>query len=390
MDVELSGSHATRAKSFPILSRMKILHVGKFYPPHMGGIETHLEALCGELTKLCDLQVIVASEDRQRVSETLNNVALTRMPTRVTLASTPFCPGMITQIRKSEAEIVHIHLPSPGAVLAYLASGHRGRLVTSYHSDTVRQKVLGTLFEPWLHALLKRSSAIIATSPDYLRTSPTLARHRDHCHVIPYGIALERFERPDAGAIQRVRLQYGERLIISVGRLVYYKGFEYLIRAMAKVRGKLLIVGGGPLETKLGDLANALGVADKVIFAGEIQNEELVPYYCAADIFALASVARSEAFGIVQIEAMAAGVPVVNTQLNSGVPFVSLHGQTGLTVPPEDSEALAAALNRLLDDPELRRSFGEKGRLRARTEFSLDRMTSRTMALYQTIMRKTG
>jgi rhamnosyl/mannosyltransferase len=293
---------------------------------------------------------------------------------------------MVAQIRKSGADIIHLHLPNPTAVLAYLASGHRGRLVVTYHSDTVRQKFLGALFEPCLHAALRRSSAIIATSAAYQRTSSVLARYHSRCHVIPYGIALDQFERGDSAAVARLRQQYGDRLIISVGRLVYYKGFECLIQAMSRVQGKLLIIGDGPLRSKLENLATSLGLADRIVFLGEIQNGNVVPYYHAADVFALASVARSEAFGIVQIEAMAAGIPVVNTQLDSGVPFVSLHEQTGLTVPPANPDALAIAINRLLDNPEWRRSLGVAARLRARRQFSLAAMTASTLALYKTIM----
>lgn len=382
---EAAGA-ATPATRGAAPHRLKVLQVGKFYPPHMGGIETHLQALCGALRDLVDLRVIVASDDRSSLEETVNGVRVCRVPTRLMLASTPLCPGMISKIRNSDADIVQIHLPNPTAVLAYLASGHRGRLVVTYHSDTVRQRVLGAAFEPFLHAALRRSSAIIATSPDYRRTSPVLARYLDRCHVIPYGIALEQFEQCDPAAVAGVRRQHGNRLIISVGRLVYYKGFEHLIRAMTKVRGKLLIVGDGPLRAKLQELAASLGLGEKVVFLGEIQNEQIIPYYHASDVFALASVVRSEAFGIVQIEAMAAGLPVVNTQLDSGVPFVSLHGQTGLTVPPADPHAMAAALNRLLDDEDLRRSLGNAGRIRARQEFSLATMTARTTALYESIV----
>jgi len=365
---------------------LKVLQVGKFYPPHMGGIETHLQALCGELRKSFELHLLVASDGHHGAEEVLDGVSISRMPTRLTLASTPFCPGMIDHIRRSNADIIHIHMPNPTAVIAYLASGHRGRLVVTYHSDTVRQKLLGALFNPCLHAALRRSSAIITTSPNYVRTSPVLARYRDRCHLIPYGIALDVFERCNQAAVAALRQRYGDRLVISVGRLVYYKGFEYLIRAMAQVRGKLLIIGDGPLREKLQALAAGPNLSEKVIFAGEIQNEQVTPYYHAADVFALASVARSEAFGIVQIEAMAAGLPVVNTQLDSGVPFVSLHGQTGLTVPPADPDSLAHAISHLLDDQELRLKLGSAARARARQEFSLNAMTSRTLALYEKVM----
>jgi rhamnosyl/mannosyltransferase len=157
---------------------------------------------------------------------------------------------------------------------------------------------------------------------------------------------------------------------------------------MTKVRGKLLIIGDGPLGGELRSLASQLGVTGKIIFAGEIQNADVIPYYQAADVFALASVARSEAFGIVQIEAMASGLAVVNTSLDSGVPFVSLDGQTGLTVPPADSDAMAAALNRLLDDHDLRKMFSAAAVRRAQQEFNLETMATRTQILYGSVLKR--
>jgi rhamnosyl/mannosyltransferase len=364
--------------------RLKVLHVGKFYPPHMGGIETHLQALCGELRKRADVRVTVASDSRAGSRELLDGVDVTRVPTQFTLAAAPICAGMVANIRDSGADIVHIHLPNPMAVLAYLARKHRGHLIASYHSDTVRQKVLGAVFEPFLHAALRRSAAIVAASANYQHSSPVLARYQDRCHVIPYGIAVDQFQDFDSAVVARIRKQYGERLVLAVGRLVYYKGFEYLVRAMTQVNGNLLIVGDGPLRGKLQDLTTQLGLGEKVHFAGNVPGD-LTPYYHAADLFALPSIARSEAFGIVQIEAMAAAKPVVNTQLDSGVPYVSLDQRTGLTVPPADPDALAAALNRLLDQPDLRWRLGQAARARAYQEFSLETMTSRMMALYEQV-----
>jgi glycosyltransferase involved in cell wall biosynthesis len=368
-------------------AKLSVLHVGKFYPPHMGGIETHLQALCGALRNHADVRVIVSSEDRNTVEEMVDSVPVARLSTLITAFSTSISPGMVSRIRNSGASLVHIHLPNPAAILAYLASGHRGPLVVTYHSDTVKQKVLGRMFEPFLNAALRKSAAIIATSPNYLATSPVLQAFRDRCHVIPYGIDTAQFEQCSPDAVRSVRERLGDRLVISVGRLVYYKGFDVLIRAMADVRGKLVIVGEGPLRSELQSLAARLGVTDKVVFAGEVNNAGVMPYYHAADLFALASVARSEAFGIVQIEAMAAGLPVVNTSLDSGVPFVSLAGESGLTVPPGDAPALAAAINRLLDDQSLRQSLGQAGVRRARREFSLDTMLRRTLSLYEGVIQ---
>ena len=389
MTVEFHSFESAPGLATSSRKRLKVLHIGKFYPPHMGGMETHLQALCGELRKCADLQVIVSNDGRREIRETVDGVSVLRVPTSLTLFSTSICPRMIGGIRACAADIIHLHLPNPAAVMAYLASGHRGRLVCTYHSDTVRQKLLGPLFGPILHAALRRSSAIIATSPNYLATSPVLQAHRDRCHVIPLGIDLAPFETVDGPTVERLRARYGGRLVIAVGRLVYYKGFEHLIRAMVHVRGRLLIIGDGPLAPDLRALASRLGLGERVMFTGKVP-ESIVPYYHAADVFALPSVARTEAFGIVQIEAMASGLPVVNTALDSGVPFVSLDGETGLTVPPGDSAALAAALNRLLDDAALRKRFGLAGARRARQEFSLQIMLDRTKNLYEAVLCQAG
>ncbi len=256
MNVELHSSPARLSTDQPPLRGVRVLHVGKFYPPHMGGIETHLQALSGKLNEAVNLRVLVSSDNRSTCQEIIDGVNVLRVATPLTLFSTPICPAMVARIRASKADLVHIHVPNPTAILAYLASGHRGRLVITYHSDTVRQRILGSLFEPFLHAALRRSSAVIATSPNYLATSTVLAAHRERCHVIPYGIDIAQFQAYDSDAVANIRKQFGERLVISVGRLVYYKGFEYLIRAMAQVRGKLLIVGDGPLRSSLQGLAS--------------------------------------------------------------------------------------------------------------------------------------
>jgi rhamnosyl/mannosyltransferase len=186
--------------------------------------------------------------------------------------------------------------------------------------------------------------------------------------------------------VDQLHREYGDRLILAVGRLVYYKGFENLIAAMRDVNARLLLAGDGPLREKLQRLASESGAGGKVVFLGEIQNDEIAPYYHAASVFVLPSVARSEAFGIVQIEAMAAGKPVVNTCLDSGVPFVSLDQVTGLSVPPGDTCALAAAINRLLDDDALRSRFGDAARARAESEFSVEIMKGRILSLYRQVL----
>lgn len=366
--------------------KLRVLHVGKFYPPYMGGIETHLQNLCNELRDLVDVKVFVSNDGPDTVEEVVEGVPVSRIGTKATLSAAPISPGLVMRIRREPADIVHLHHPNPVAVLAYLLSGHRGKLVVTYHSDIVRQKKLGALFQPFLDRLLRWADAIIATSPNYLASSSILQTHRDRCHVLPYGIPVEQFEQRDEEAIAAIRERFGPRIVVSVGRLIYYKGFDVLVRAMADVDGALVIIGEGPLRPELEAQARDLGIAGRVHFLGEIHNRDIVPYYQASDIFALASVARSEAFGIVQLEAMACGLPVVNTSLDSGVPFVSLDGVTGLTVLPGGATALAGALTTLLNDEALRSRYGEAARRRVCAEFTAPIMGGRMFDLYRSLV----
>jgi glycosyltransferase involved in cell wall biosynthesis len=202
---------------------IRILQIGKFYPPHPGGMETHLEQLSTHLQQFADVRVLVSNVSRRSITERRAGVLVHRAGTVAQFANTSISPGMVAAIRHSPAEIVHIHWPNPTAVLAYLASGHKGRLVLTYHSDIVKQRIPALLFHPILTALLSRCAAVIATSPQYIDTSPVLRRFRNICHVIPFGIATERFIRCDESAVAEVRRKYGPRLVLAVGRLVYYK-----------------------------------------------------------------------------------------------------------------------------------------------------------------------
>ena len=372
----------------PAARALRVLHVGKFYPPHKGGMETHLRDLCERLARDIEVGVVVAAGGGDSLEETQNGVRVARVGTRLRVGATSFCPGTARRIRESGADLVHLHWPNPAAVISFLASRWRGPAVLTWHSDVVRQRVSGGAFAPVLERFLARCGAIIATSPDYAASSPVLRRHRSRCHVIPLGVDASKFERADERAVRDVRERYGPRIVLGVGRMIYYKGFAHLVRAMRGVDARLLLIGSGPLRAELEALRDELSLGGRVSFLGEVP--DAAPYFAAADVFALPSVARSEAFGIVQLEAMACGVPVVNTRLDSGVPFVSPDGVSGLTVPPADAPALAAAINRLLADPGLRARLGAAGKRRVAQEFSADLMAERILRLYRDVLRSAG
>jgi rhamnosyl/mannosyltransferase len=360
--------------------------LGKFYPPHRGGMESHLKTLCEGMRLEMDVEVLVSNTGLNALRETCDGVPVARIARLAQVNSTSVNPGMAGAIRRSDADLIHLHWPNPMAALAYLISSHRGRLIVTYHSDIVKQRILRHLVGPILRVVLRRAKAVIVSSTNYLQTSQALRPYRDRCHVVPFGISQENFASADDAAVMRIRAKYGERLILSVGRLVNYKGFEYLIRAMAEAPGRLLIVGEGPLKGEMMELARTLGLQDRVVFCGDLSDQELRNMYHAADVFVLASTDRREAFGLVQAEAMAASKPVINTNLDSGVPFVSLDGVTGLSVPHSDAHALARAISILMDDAALRSTLGKAARRRAEAMFSLETMIARTLRVYERVV----
>jgi rhamnosyl/mannosyltransferase len=369
---------------------LKILHVGKFYPPHPGGMESHLQTLCEELSKSIKIEVLVASDRWRSERSTQGEIQLVRLATALMLHGTPIVPLMARAMRRARADVVHLHFPNPMAALACLMSRLHAPIVVTWHSDVVRQRRAAAAFAPLLSMLLRRCAAIIAGSTAYIETSAVLGARRNLCRVIPYGIRADAFEHPDTARVAELRRRYGERIVLGVGRLIYYKGFEHLVRAMADVRATALIAGEGPLGGALAAEAARLGVADRVVLLGRVDDADLKACYHACDVFALPSVERSEAYGIVQLEAMACGKPVVNTRLDSAVPHVSLDGLTGLTVPPGDPAVLAAALNALLNDPARRAAMGAAGRKRVREEFSAGVMAERTLEVYREVVAAHG
>ncbi len=361
-----------------------VVQIGKFYPPHLGGMETHLQDLVSGLSGSEDVRVIVAGDSILGRMDRLDGAVITRVPTFGVLASMPVTPTLPWALMRAKPALVHVHVPNPAAAFAIVAARYRGPLVIMHQSDTLGRKLLKKLCDPFVNAMMRRADRIIVASQLYLDSSEELAPFKAKCRVIPMGINIEK-ERDDDGAESaKVVQQFGPRLVLAVGRLVGYKGFQYLLEAMRTVDATLLLVGTGPLDAALKQLAQELGVSHKVKFLGRV--DDLQKYYRASSVFVLPSISRAEAFGLVQLEAMAAGVPVINTALNSGVPEVSLDGVTGITVPPADAFSLAQAVNRLLDDAGIRMRMGEAGMVRARREFAPGLMIERTMKLYEEVL----
>lgn len=351
---------------------MKILHLGKFYPPHKGGMETHLENLATEQAKHVDVEVLVANDSRERCESFESGFKVTRVAVFGSIASSPLTWGFSREIVRANPDVVHIHAPNPIGMGAFLRSGTQASLVITHHADITGRNILKKIISPiWVKAM-ERADAIIVSSSANI--SSELQPYRDKVKVIPYGIDFSAMDVDAAADIPRP-------CVLFVGRLVPYKGVEYLIAAMRNINADLVIIGTGPEEPFLKEVAKAQGI--KARFLGNVKLT--APYYRAADIFVLPSCSTQEAFGLVQLEAMHCGVPVINTALASGVPEVSLHNVTGLTVKPANIPEMHTAIDYLMRYPELRTALGAAGKTRA-AEFTVESMTTKTLEIYQELI----
>jgi rhamnosyl/mannosyltransferase len=233
--------------------------------------------------------------------------------------------------------------------------------------------------------VLERADRIVVATPRNLEFSPWLQPHRAKVRVIPFGIDLQRLTAP-AALPRNIARPNRRPILLTVGRLVGYKGHRFLIEAMKNFNATLWIVGSGPMEGELRAQVAASSLTDRVEFLGDVSDEALPALYRACDIFVLPSITPNEAFGLVQLEAMACGKPVVSCDLQSGVPWVNQHEATGLIAPPADPVALGAAIHRLETQPEIAKRFGEAGRARAQTEFSEQRMINEYFELFEELI----
>jgi len=373
---------------------MRVLLLYKDYHPVVGGIENHIRLLArGLRAEGIDARVLVTNTGPETVSQTIDGVSVTKTGRQAHILSTPISLSFFAEVRRQtqSADLVHLHAPYPPAELAQLLLGRGKPVVISYHSDIIRQRRTGKLYAPLLIKVLRRAALVAASSPAYIESSPFLQRVRKKCRVIHYGIETERFEeteqvREDS---QQLGNRYGDLpLLLFIGRLRHYKGVDVLIRAMHDIRAKLLIIGTGPMQEAWQNLTQAESLTDRVFFLGDASERETLAARHAADLFVLPSTNRAEALGIVQLEAMACGLPVVCTELGTGTSYVNRDGATGLVVPPNDPRALAAAINRLLAAPALRAKMGVEGRRRVKSEFSLQEMISATISFYDDALRE--
>lgn len=400
------------------MHRISALHVGKYFPPVSGGIESFLADLLGALAEDGIRVFAVVHDDRLRrrgeiakwpaddllqagsATDERSPVTLYRAPSLGRLLYAPVSPQfpfwLRRAIRAERPDVLHLHLPNTSAFWAlFLPEARRIPWVIHWHADVVasdidrRLKLAYPLYRPFEQKLLQKATAVIATSPPYLKGSRALAPWRDKCRVVPLGLAPSRVAKPSDNGYREAEQWWdgaGFR-ILSVGRLTYYKGHEYLVRALNDLPGaRVVIVGEGERRALLENIIFDLGLNERAVLTGNVQSEVLHGLMETCDCMCLPSIERTEAFGMVLLEAMAHRKPTVVCDIGgSGVSWVVQNGETGYVVPPADPATLCETFRALSADRDSSSRMGLQGWHRYQDMFRIDRISGEIAAIYRSV-----
>ncbi|QIG91764.2 MULTISPECIES: glycosyltransferase [unclassified Bradyrhizobium] len=367
--------------------RPSVLHIFKvYYPDLFGGTLTVIRDICAGLKDTFNAAALVCSRSGGERQIVVNDVAVERVHSFGDVLSLPAAPTYPWRLwrRIGEHDLLALHAPFPLADLVFaLGLGRARPLVVHWHADIVSHAALRFLVEPLMRRTLRRAAAIIVSDPVLLETTPLLQEFSDKCHAVPFGVDVAKYDRP---AAQPDDVNARGRLVLACGRLVPYKGFDVLVRAAHARNFEVWIVGEGRERENLEQLIRDYGLQDRVRLLGSVSESERVKLMRIADVFVMPSVTNAETFGLVQLEAMAASRPIVNTALDTGVPHVARHGLEAITVPPGDPAALADAVETLINDPERRRRMGQAARHRAITKYSTTAFKEGVETVYRKVV----
>lgn len=369
---------------------LKVLQLGKFHPIK-GGVEKVMMAFVRGLSAgnvYCDM--LCASADDEVGETRLNSHSkIIKTKTIANKSATMISPDMISKLREicHDYHIIHIHHPDPMATLALLLSDYKGKVVLHWHSDILKQRFLLRLYLPLQRWLVNRADLILGTTPTYVQETPYLKDVQEKVSYLPIGV---RERVADDGVIAAIRNEYaGKKIIYSMGRLVPYKGYEYLVDAATMLDDSyvVLIGGSGPLKASLQRRVADLGLSEKVRILGFIPNDLEAAYYAACDVFCLSSTIKTEAYAIVQVEAMSAGKPIIATKIEgSGVSWVNAHGESGLNVAPKNAQAIADAIQTICSSEELYDKLSRGAKKRYLELFTREKMQTGLLEQYRRIL----
>ncbi|MCX2784426.1 glycosyltransferase [Microbulbifer thermotolerans] len=367
-------------------SKFQILHCYRtFYPESQGGVEQVILEIAQKVDNSC----VLTLSDRPARLKLGGEVDVVAKKRWCSFASCCIGPGLLSELYRLHTPLLHFHYPWPFGDLAYFLAGRSRPLVITYHSDIVRQRLLGALYRPLMHRLLSQADRIVATSQNYVDSSPVLAAYKDKVKIIPIGISEQEYPQPTDDQVAEVAQRYGRDFMLFVGVLRYYKGLEYLIRASVGQPYRVVIAGRGPELRRLMTLVKDLR-AQNVAFAGFVSDVEkgALMRLCRAVVFP--SHLRSEAFGVTLLEGLMYGKPLISCEIGTGTSFVNVDGETGHVVPPANPAALREAMNDLWLNPDKAERMGWAGRQRYEKLFTGERMAAAYRKLYDEVLSERG
>lgn len=364
---------------------MRVLHFYKtYFPDTFGGIEQTIRQMCVGTGRLgVSNTVLSLSREKNLVPIAFEGHTVHRVPLDFELVSNACSVasfGALARLAR-EADVVHYHFPWPFMDLAHFVARVRKPTVLTYHSDIVRQKKLLRLYQPLKRRFLRSVDAIVATSPNYMESSPVLNRYRDKTRIITYGLDQDTYPQPDPARLAWWRERVGPKFFLFIGVLRYYKGLHVLLEAVAGTDYPVVIVGSGPEEAALKAQAQRLGLKN-VLFVGALDEDDKVALLTLCYALAFPSHLRSEAFGISLLEGAMYGKPMVSCDIGTGTTYINIDGVTGLVAPPSDPRSLRAALRALWDNPERARAMGARAAERFQSVFTAAQMASGYTKLY--------
>ncbi|UJR63063.1 glycosyltransferase family 4 protein [Dickeya zeae] len=370
---------------------MRILHFFKtYYPVAYGGVQQVIYQLAeGASQRGAHVDVLSLSPDHASQNGRIGNHYVHTSRQDLYIASTGFSLSAIKDFRRlaEQADVIHYHFPWPFMDLVHFGVRPNKPTVVSYHSDIVKQKYLLYLYKPIMSRFLSGVDAVIASSPNYVKTSPVLSRLAREPEVIPFGLDPASYPPATAALLDKWRLLCNGPFFLFIGFLRYYKGLSYLLDAMEGLDYPIVIVGEGPCEQELKAQAMRLGLKN-TIFVGAIADEDknalLELCYCVV----FPSHLRSEAYGMTLLEAAMYGKPMISCEIGTGTTFINLHEQTGFAVHPADPISLRTALVKLWNNSSLARQMGNNAKARFNQFFTADRMVKDYMALYERVINK--